>query len=120
MFKNFLKQIFSYQEQNKYNFTILNDATLSGNNITTNIDEEKNVYPSLDVNLEHIKVKYNFLINSDINIREFTLIAKNTEYKAAMIYIDGLIDSNLVNDFILKPLMSRHFDTLDYRGKNCT
>lgn len=52
--------------------------------------EEKSIYPSLEVNLEYMKVKYNTLINSDIVIRPFTLTARDKQYQAFLIYIDGI------------------------------
>lgn len=67
-----------------------------------------NIFPSLDVNLEYMKVKYNTLINSDIIIREFILNARNKQYKAFIMYIDGMVNTTLINDFILKPLMLRN------------
>ena len=66
------------------------------------------VYPSIDVNLEYIKVKYNTFINSDIVLREFILTARNKEYKAFLLYIDGMVDSKIINDFVLTPLMLRN------------
>lgn len=50
---------------------------------------------------------YHSEINSDITIREFTLTAKNKEYKSFLLYIDGMVDSELINNFILSPLMLR-------------
>ena len=86
----------------------------------TNKDIEKTpVYPAenlepstfsekLSENLDYLKSKYNSLINSDIVIREFTLIANNTEYRSALIFIDGMVDTQIVNNSILKPLMLRN------------
>lgn len=48
------------------------------------------------------------MINSDIIIREFILSARNKQYKAFLLFIDGMVDSNLINDFILKPLMLKN------------
>lgn len=42
--------------------------------------------------------------NSDIIIRKFSFISKKN-IQAALIFIDGLIDKNLVNENIMKPLM---------------
>lgn len=55
-----------------------------------------------------MKIVYNSLINSDVKIREFTLIAQNKEYKSFLFYLDGMTDSKIINDFILKPLMLRN------------
>lgn len=59
------------------------------------LNEPKQIFSSISVNLEYMKTKYNFLINSDIVIREFNLIAKNKQYSAFLIYIDGMVDSRV-------------------------
>ena len=113
-FKNFFKQLFSYQSKKNYEFD-LNESPLENNNEDAlknglppleNTDE--NIYNSLHVNLEYVKSKYNALINSDIKIREFHLTARNKQYSAFLLYIDGLIDSNSINHFILDPLMLKN------------
>lgn len=102
---NFFQNLFLYQEKEDYQFNI----PKNNNNIpTSHLPQQKNIYPSLDVNLEYMKTKFNSLINSDISIREFTLLAQNKEYKAFLFYIDGMVDTKLINDFILKPLMLRN------------
>ena len=68
----------------------------------------KKIFNSIAVNLEAIKILYNSMINSDIVIREFILTARNRQYKAFLLYIDGMVDSKLINDFILNPLMLRN------------
>lgn len=70
--------------------------------------EVKNIFPSLPVNLEYIKVKYNTLINSDIILREFKLLARNRQYKAFLFFIDGMVDSQLINNNVLEALMLRN------------
>lgn len=102
---NFFQNLFLYQEKEDYQFNI----PKNNNNIpTSHLPQQKNIYPSLDVNLEYMKTKFNSLINSDISIREFTLLAQNKEYKAFLFYIDGMVDTKLINDFILKSLMLRN------------
>jgi len=68
-------------------------------------NEKEKIYPSLTVNLEYIKSKFNTLINSDITIREFVLTARGKQYSAFILYIDGMINSKSLNDFVLEPLM---------------
>ena len=62
----------------------------------------------INENLDYLKSKYNSLINSDIVIREFTLIANNSEYHSALIFIDGMVDTQIINNSVLKPLMLRN------------
>ena len=52
-----------------------------------------------------MKSKYNSLISNDIKFREFKFNAQDKEYNAFIVYIDGMVNSDAINDFILKPLM---------------
>lgn len=70
--------------------------------------EPKKISSNLSENMDYIKTKYNYLINSDVIIRDFILLANNKEYKASLIFIDGLVDTQIVNNSVLKPLMLRN------------
>lgn len=108
---NFLK----YKEDENYDF-VLPDADSLQDSEATNSSSEleplenvtENVYPSIDVNLEYVKVKYNTLINSDIKIRRFYINAKNKQYSAFLLYIDGMIDNKSINKFVIEPLMIKN------------
>lgn len=105
-FKNFYK----YEPRNDYNFSLEPPSALDGiyseNQEVQDITEKINV--KVSTNLEFMQTQYNTMINSDIQLREFSLWAKNKQYKAFVFYIDGMVDTQLVNDFILKPLMIRN------------
>lgn len=107
--KKFLNSIFDafrYQPENKYVFDLPISNTQNNENKIEPLENTKqSIYPSVAVNLEYIKVKFNTLINSDIKIREFDLTARNKVYKAFILYIDGMSDSKSINRFILHPLM---------------
>lgn len=100
---NLLKDVFTYQENEEYNFSLPNEntSTLDENDKT----EYKNIFSTLNVNLEYMKYKYNALISNDIKFREFKFNAQDKEYSAFIVYIDGMVNSDTINDFILKPLM---------------
>ena len=112
-FKKIFDTYFKYQPQEHYKFTIpdTEDADFQ-NNFPEEPEKKVNIFPSLSVNLDYIKTKYNFLINSDINIRQFTLNARGKQYDAFLAYIDGMVDSKTINDFILEPLMMRNKNNL--------
>lgn len=78
------------------------------NNNTTKDVEPQKIFTEIDKNLDFLKYKYNALICNDVIIREFSLLAQNIEYKAFVIYIDGMVDSPVINEFILSPLMMRN------------
>lgn len=79
--------------------------------------EPKDISDNYDDNLNYMKYKYNSLINSDVIIREFSLFANNNEYKAFLIFIDGMVDTQVVNSAVLKPLMLRN-KTNTYNSAN--
>ena len=92
---------------------ILGDTSLENEEKENNfILKNDKVFSSIDVNLEFIKTKYNTLINSDIVLRDFIINARGKQYKAFILYIDGMINSEILNDFILKPLMLRNKNNL--------
>ena len=107
--KNFFKNIFS--EENNYDFTIAKEQ--QSNNQPEDLLKKQEIYPSIDVNLEYINARYNSLINSDVKIRDFTLNARGKQYKAFILYIDGLVDTSSINDFILTPLMLKSYSNQD-------
>ena len=107
MIKKTIQNFFKYNEKNSYEFILPN----SSNNLNEEFDEKTTtdlVSSSLESNLKYLKTKYNMLINSDIKIREFTLTINNTDFKSFLLYIDGMIDGDNVNDFILQPLLLKN------------
>ena len=93
--------------QSNSNFSNRN-TTNASNIISDEFSDVKEIFPSIDVNIEYIKVKYNLLINSDIVLREFLLTARNKQYRAFLLFIDGMTDMDLVNNYVLKPLMLKN------------
>ena len=51
---------------------------------------------------------YDSIINSDIVIREFEISINQNKLNSAIIFIDGLIDSRIINNSVLHPLMAHH------------
>ena len=109
--KNLISSLFTYKEDKKYDFNLLNNNSSFNNEILIkNLEgnDSQTIYNSLNVSLEYVKAKYNYLINSDIKIREFYVMARNKRYSAFLLYIDGLANSDSINHFILKPLMLKN------------
>ena len=112
------KSLFKYEPNPDYDFNIQQAENASVQNLNNEKIEQK-VYSDINKNLEFLQSKYNTLINSDIVIRNFSVICKNKEYRAFLIYIDGMSDSVSINDFILKPLMLRSKNnTFDENSNN--
>ncbi len=116
------KNIFTYTPPTNYTFALpdiaMDNKTDIKDNTQTEKKEEKNISPNIDTNLNYVKTRYNLLINSDIITREFTLNAKGQQYKAFLLYIDGMVDSQILNDFVLKSLMIHNNSNLSNNNKN--
>lgn len=103
-FSRFLNTFFNIKSNDEYDFTLKTQHEVDSNSK----NDVQNIYPVLSSNLEVIQSKFNSLINSDITIREFKFVAKCKEFNAFLLYIDGMVDSTLINDFVLKPLMLKN------------
>lgn len=117
---NFLKSLLTYTPPPDYNFSMTDYQNKNEHAESTNftVDSPKNqqkIFPSINVNLDYMKTKYNLLINSDIVLREFTLNARGKQYNAFLVYIDGMVNSEIMDEFILQPLMLRNKNNL-YEG----
>ena len=120
--KQFFLDLFSYTPREEYHFDlpetqeekakIVQDHSFEETNPNQELEPLSNINEylsfSLQDNLTFMKTKYNSLINSDIKIREFSLNIRNRQYGAFIIFIDGMVDSELINRFILHPLMLRN------------
>ena len=112
--KNILTKTFTYTPKNAYHFSLPDNPK----NNTKNTEESQNIFTNIDKNLDYIKIKYNLLINSDIITREFILNARGKQYKSFLLYIDGMIDSQILNDYVLEPLMMRNKNNLFDKEQN--
>lgn len=115
-FKNLFNSIFAYNPPVEYNFSLPESSSTSSVDETTNpgspSQEKVKIFPSLNINIEYLRSKYNILINSDVILREFTINARGKQYNAFLIYIDGMVDSQIMDQFILEPLMLRNKNNL--------
>lgn len=101
--KTSLYNIFSYKPN------LNNDFSLSES--PNNISEKKinqNIYLEYDKNINFIKDKYSLLINSDIVLKEFIINIKNKTFKAFLLFIDGMINSESINSSVLEPLLLKN------------
>lgn len=93
-------KILEYELQNTQNSssTKKNNKSTDKTYLSTNLQENKTLLETL----------YHTKKSTDIIIREFNILIHNIEYKSFLIFIDGMVDSNLINDFVLLPLMFRN------------
>ena len=107
MIKELFNKMFEYKENQTYSFILPE----SSNNISENQFNKKDsttVFSKIEENKKYLQIKYNMLINSDIKIREFNLTFKAKTYPAFLIYIDGMVNDESINNYVLKPLFLRN------------
>lgn len=63
------------------------------------------VKSDIDANLLHMKDVYSIPVNSDIVLREFDITHGCKTVRAFIIFFDGMTDREVINNYILKPLM---------------
>ena len=107
-FKNMFSNLFSYKPNYNIDFLIPN----SPNNLPEEPNIKQNISPNYAQIIKYIKTKYSLLINSDIVLKEFEINIKNKTFKACLLFIEGMVDSNSINSSILEPLFLRNSITM--------
>ena len=108
---NFKKIVdnFIWKPETEYQFSLPTNGKVDNTYVPLkDLNLPKNVLTNLSANIDFIKMKYNSLINSDIILREFVINVHNKQYEALLLFIDGLVNSDLINNYILKPLMLKN------------
>ena len=59
----------------------------------------------ITVNLEYMKNRFSIPLNCDIILRKFSINYKDEIIPAFIIFFDGMTDREIINSYILKPLM---------------
>ncbi|MBR3133846.1 MAG: spore germination protein [Clostridia bacterium] len=105
---DYIKSLISDNNNNNYQFILPNKENYSYTTQPEDLLKNKKVFSNLDVNLEYVNSRFNSLLNSDIKIREFVINVKSKQFKAFILYVDGMVDKDSINDSVLKPLMLRN------------
>ena len=82
--------------------------TESEDDIKETSTENDMISADIDVNFKYIKERFNHPVNNDIVIRKLEL--KN-EKRAFIVFIDGMVDTELVNDNIIQSLQAMPYMT---------
>ena len=109
--KDLFNNFFAYTPKNNYEFDIPESSnTTSYNNSDENAPKEKTkIFPSLIVNIEYIKTKYNLLINSDVILKPLMLRNKNNLYDGSQ---NKVISESVTNNITIRKV--KKFDLPNY------
>ena len=109
-YRKIFDSLFTIKPEEKNQFVLKENSNTTKPYVN---NEEKQFTPNkistnINNNLDYIKSRYNTLINSDVVIKDILITVKNKKYKAFLIFIDGMVKTELINSFVLKPLMLRN------------
>ena len=80
-------------KNDEYQFILGENNSKTNPELPNELQKNQKVYDSLDVNLEYVHSRFNSLINSDVVIREFLINVKGKQFKAFILYIDGMVNT---------------------------
>jgi spore germination protein KA len=103
--KNMYKKVF-VRKSKKLKEIIKPTPIRENKNLNSKVKKatDETISNNISLNIEYIKRKFNFPINKDIVIREFTIFSK---YNAFIAYLDGMVDRVTINNSILRPLLKK-------------
>ncbi len=114
-FKQLIKDIFTYKKPDDSEGFILKETpeerkrgkpkSQQGKAEPSQSLLQKKISSNLKQNLDTIRQIYNMPANIDIKIREFAINIKGAEVDAFIVFIDGLVNKQMINTNILQPLM---------------
>ncbi|MEN6620640.1 MAG: spore germination protein, partial [Smithella sp.] len=68
---------------------------------------------NLNDNLEKMKSAFNSPVNQDVVIRDFKVMQQRNAF---IFYIDGMVDIDIINDYILRQLLERKINKTDIKA----
>lgn len=115
--RNVLKKFFIFNEPEKQEQFTLKSPGNSGQDrmekeiAVKDADAQKKpeaseeVSDDVEVSLNYMKKKYCIPVNCDIILREFSIRYKKELVRAFIMFFDGMTDREVIDNYILKPLM---------------
>ncbi len=98
-----MKNFFKFKpSQEKEKFRI-SDA-----NATPTLSKGKKINSSLEENKTFLEKVLHYPTSNDIQFRYFDIKINDTSYSSLLVFYDGLVDSTLINGYLLKQLMLPH------------
>lgn len=112
-----LKNLFLYNHTQKDAFT-LKDAQSSSSFLPQKNEGGPSLCGNFQKDLKTLRDEFAQGKSGDLKIREFTVRISERDVKAVIFFIDGLVNKQIINDFILKPLMheSREIEISSFRA----
>jgi len=96
-----MPSFFKFEPKDKALFEIENNTTI----IHPKYNKENQLDYSLAKNIDVLKDLLHFPDSNDLIFRFFDIKINNEKYNAMILFYDGLCDSNLINDYLLRQLM---------------
>lgn len=98
-----MKNFFKFKPSQKKEKFRISDA-----NATPTLSKEKEINSSLEENKTFLEKVLHYPTSNDIQFRYFDIKINDTSYSSLLVFYDGLVDSTLINGYLLKQLMLPH------------
>lgn len=112
-FKKVKEYIFFTPELHKENFSLKNESNDTEYDVRTEkteSTENDRVFKDIEKNLSYVKKRFTYPINNDIVIRE---IKMKEDRRAFIVFIDGMVETNMVDLAVIKTLLEIPYFTDD-------
>lgn len=76
-------------------------------NVKLNLSKDMSINSSLNENVKVLKELLHFPTSNDISFRFFDVNINNKSYNALLIFYDGLVNTEILNNYFLKQLMKK-------------
>lgn len=97
-----MSRFFNFKPNDKTLFTIDSPSQT----IEPKYDKANQLCYSLDKNIDVLKDLLHFPDSNDLVFRFFDIKINNEKYNAMILMYDGLCDSNMINDYVMRQLMA--------------
>lgn len=106
---NFFKR---FMENNKKEFNIKKPEP------APTLSKDLNIHASLDDNKKFLSELLHYPLSNDVQFRDINVCINNTFYKGLLISYDGLVNNDIINNYILRELMNENnrFNTNDSKS----
>lgn len=89
---------------------------ISDDSFTPTLSKEKDINAKLSENVEFLQKIFHYPTSNDIQFRYFEININDSNYNALLIFYDGMVDTTLINGYLLKQLMAKHIVELDTKS----
>jgi len=107
-----LSKLMKYKAQKNNNFELLENKSAKVVDSKDSKSTNDLISKDLSANLSKFQEEFKMDKNSDIIIRKLKIAEKTNSF---LVFVDGMVDRNTINNYILKPIMNPDVKDISYQ-----